>query len=83
MYVQNGKNGGYPEWLLLKPGVALRTNNPIYLAASDEWYGHVLHIIATNQIHRGGSVILVQLENESPLLWGTDTNIPPLRIFSI
>ncbi len=35
----------------------------------------------TNQIHRGGSVILVQLENESPLLWGTDTNIPPLPYF--
>ena len=30
-------------------------------------------IVATNQINRGGAVILVQLENEHPKGWGTVT----------
>jgi beta-galactosidase len=75
------ENGGYPNWLLQTPGLALRQDNAPFLAASDDWYAHVLPIVATNQINNGGSVILVQLENEDESLWGTDTNIPPLPYF--
>jgi len=78
MYVDaEWENGGYPEWLLLQPGVAIRTTNATFLSANDAWYGAILPIVATNQINRGGSVILVQLENEDPSCWGVDTGNQP------
>ena len=67
------ENGGYPEWLMLEPGMAIRSTNSQFLAASDSWYANVLPIVSTNQINRGGPVILVQLENEDPSCWGVDT----------
>jgi beta-galactosidase len=68
------ENGGYPVWLRFKPDVLLRTNNPAFLAATDAWYDQVFKIVAPRQIHKGGSVIMVQLENEYPYGWGTDMN---------
>ncbi|HEX8463451.1 MAG TPA: beta-galactosidase [Abditibacterium sp.] len=70
------QSGGYPEWLRFKPGVRVRENNPQYLAAVDKWFEKVLPIIAANQIHRGGSVVMVQLENEHPRGWGTEMPSP-------
>ena len=78
MYVDaEWENGGYPEWLLLQPGVAIRTTNATFLSANDAWYGAILPIVSTNQINHGGSVILVQLENEDPSCWGVDTGNQP------
>jgi beta-galactosidase len=65
-------SGGYPVWLRFKPGVRLREDNPQFIAAVDKWYDHILPIIARNQIHRGGAVIMVQLENEHPQGWGRE-----------
>ncbi len=70
------QSGGYPEWLRFKPGVRVRENNPQYLAAVDKWFEKILPIIAANQIHRGGSVVMVQLENEHPRGWGTEMPSP-------
>ncbi len=68
--------GGYPIWLRFKPGVVLRTDNAPFLKAVDNFWDRLLPIVAANQISRGGSVILVQLENEHPLAWGTRTPTP-------
>ena len=63
--------GGFPGWLVNQRGRA-RTDDPEYLAASDEWLTRVNAIIARHQIngdgkgHRG-NVILHQIENELAL----------------
>jgi beta-galactosidase GanA len=65
--------GGYPGWLASTPGHA-RTDDPDYLAASDQWQGAVDAVIARHQLTRGtGSVILYQLENEYANNVSTDT----------
>jgi beta-galactosidase len=64
-------SGGYPVWLRFKPGLRVRVNEPQFMKAVDRYYEHVIPIVAANQIHRGGAVILVQLENEHPQAWGT------------
>ncbi|MGA1799084.1 beta-galactosidase [Sphingomonas sp. 4RDLI-65] len=63
--------GGFPGWLVNQKGRA-RTDDPAYLAASDEWLTHVNAIIARHQINgdgkgHSGSVILHQIENELAL----------------
>jgi len=65
-------NGGYPLWLKFKPGVRVREHNAEFERYVGRFFDKVLPIVAANQIHRGGPVILVQLENEHPLGWGTD-----------
>ncbi len=65
-------SGGFPVWLRFKPGLRVREDNGPFLEAVDRWYEKVIPIIAANQIHRGGAVILVQLENEHPQGWGRD-----------
>jgi beta-galactosidase len=70
-------SGGYPVWLKFEPNLtSIRTNNPVWQALNDHWYDKILPIIARHQIHRGGNVILVQLENEHPLGWGVIPNDP-------
>lgn len=64
--------GGYPVWLRFKPGVRVREDNPQFLEAVDRYFDKVLPIVAENQINRGGSVVLVQLENEHPKGWGRE-----------
>ena len=66
-------SGGYPVWLKFKPDVTVRTDSPAYLACNDRWYDKILALVAAHQIHRGGNVVLVQLENEHPLGWGAVT----------
>ncbi|MEW7847628.1 beta-galactosidase [Massilia aurea] len=56
--------GGYPGWMLRNRGEA-RTDDPVYLAAVDEWMTQVNAILARHQItNGGGNVIAYQLENE-------------------
>jgi hypothetical protein len=56
--------GGYPAWLFAKPGVELRTNNEIALRYLRRWMEHLLPIIVSKQVTRGGPVLFVQQENE-------------------
>ena len=69
-------SGGYPVWLKFKPPFKVRTNDPAFLAWNDHWYDKILPIVAAHQIHKGGNVILVQLENEHPQGWGTVNGNP-------
>ncbi|PWF43641.1 beta-galactosidase [Massilia glaciei] len=56
--------GGYPGWMFRNSAEA-RTDDPVYLAAVDEWMTQVNAIIARHQItDGGGNVIAYQLENE-------------------
>ena len=64
-------SGGYPVWLKFKPPMKVRTADPEFLKWNDHWYDKILPIVAAHQIHKGGNVIMVQLENEHPLGWGT------------
>ena len=56
--------GGFPGWLVNQSGRA-RTDDPAYLAASDEWLTKINAIIARHQLGTAkGTVILHQIENE-------------------
>jgi beta-galactosidase GanA len=56
--------GGFPGWMLRNRAEA-RTDDPVYLAAADEWMTQINAIIARHQITiGGGNVIAYQLENE-------------------
>lgn len=66
--------GGYPHWLRFKKDMVVRTPDTTFMKYMDRFFDKLMPIIAQNQIHKGGSVILVQLENEHPASWGT--NLP-------
>jgi beta-galactosidase len=68
------EEGGLPAWLCSKPGMRVRENDPQYLKYMDPYMTKVYEIIAKHQIHKGGNVLMVQLENEYANTWGTDTN---------
>ncbi|HKU34193.1 MAG TPA: beta-galactosidase family protein [Paenarthrobacter sp.] len=57
-------NGGFPAWLTGIPGIGLRCLDPAFTAAIDEWFGHLMPIIASRQASYGGPVVAVQIENE-------------------
>ena len=70
-YCAEWDNGGYPLWLRFKEGVEVRKDNGPFLKYVDRFFDKLMPIVAANQINRGGSVILVQLENEHNEAWGT------------
>ena len=57
-------NGGLPTWLTADPSMKLRSSDPRYLAAVSDYLARVNEILVPRQIDQGGSVILVQIENE-------------------
>ncbi|MCI4437633.1 MAG: beta-galactosidase [Ignisphaera sp.] len=59
--------GGHPNWLYTK-NVVLRSLNEEYMRFVEEWYSKILPIIARNTVPNGGSVALLQIENE--YFWG-------------
>jgi beta-galactosidase len=71
-YCAEWDSGGYPVWLRSVPNLQVRTNNAAFEQQVSRFWGHLLPIIAANQINRGGNVILVQLENELSTGWGTE-----------
>lgn len=70
-YCAEWEFGGYPEWLRFKPGLRVREPNEAFEHYAGLFFDHLLPIVAANQVSRGGAVILVQLENEHNLGWGT------------
>ena len=56
--------GGYPGWLIAKPGVEFRTMNTVALPYIRRWFEQLIPEIAKRQVTKGGPVILVQAENE-------------------
>ncbi|WP_224753569.1 beta-galactosidase [Paenibacillus terricola] len=56
--------GGFPWWLSLKEGVKFREYNETYLKYVDLYFDRITEIIRQRQLSQGGTVILVQVENE-------------------
>ena len=56
--------GGLPGWLLKEKDMRLRVYDETFLKHVDEYFRVLLPRIERFQIHREGSVILAQLENE-------------------
>ncbi|GAA4699264.1 beta-galactosidase [Phytohabitans rumicis] len=56
--------GALPAWLGLDPQLRVRQNEPRFLAEVRRWFDQVLPLLAARQLHNGGSVIMVQVENE-------------------
>ncbi|MDX6281329.1 MAG: beta-galactosidase [Kribbellaceae bacterium] len=57
-------NGGLPAWLFQESGVGVRRYEKRFMAAIEEYLQQVLRIVEPLQVHRGGPVLLVQVENE-------------------
>jgi beta-galactosidase len=70
-YCAEWDNGGYPLWLKFKPGVRVREPNAPFEKYVGRFFDRLIPIVAANQVNHGGAVILVQLENEHNLGWGT------------
>ncbi len=56
--------GGFPWWLGQKAGVKFREYNDVYLKYVDLYFDRITEVIRRRQITQGGSVIMVQVENE-------------------
>ncbi len=55
--------GGFPRWLAGK-GYGFRTASPQDIYWSRYWYNEVLPVVRRHLITNGGSIILLQIENE-------------------
>ncbi len=56
--------GGLPAWLLRTPDIKVRCSDPRYLAACEAYILRLGDVLGDLQVHRGGPVIMVQVENE-------------------
>lgn len=56
--------GGLPAWLLRDRNMRLRCSYEPYLKAVKDYYSELIPKLAPYQTDRGGSIILVQIENE-------------------
>ena len=54
--------GGYPAWLVAKPGIEMRIVNPVAMPYLRRWFAQLIPLIARRQVTRGGPVIMVQQE---------------------
>ena len=57
-------NGGLPAWLFGEKAAGVRRDEPVFMAAVQAYLRRVYEVIEPLQIHHGGPVILVQIENE-------------------
>ncbi|MFJ6376087.1 beta-galactosidase family protein [Pseudarthrobacter oxydans] len=57
-------NGGLPGWLLDNGAAVIRADDPIYMAAVSRYLEQLAPIIVPRQVHEGGPIILIQIENE-------------------
>ena len=56
--------GGYPYWLQKEKGLVVRSREPQYLAAYENYIRQVGKQLAPLLVTRGGNIIMVQVENE-------------------
>ncbi|CAM3402950.1 beta-galactosidase [Paenibacillus lupini] len=65
--------GGFPYWLNNKGGIKFRSYDEQYLTYVDRYMDQIIPIICKREIGAGGSVILVQVENEYGYLADDET----------
>lgn len=63
--------GGFPPWLVDVPNIKIRGSNAAYLTRVDAFFESIFPIITKHQITKGGTVVVVQLENEHYPAGGT------------
>ncbi len=57
--------GGLPWWLLRHPGDRfLRTRDPAFIEPARRWLAEVGRVLGSQQITKGGPILMVQVENE-------------------
>ncbi|HEY1121003.1 MAG TPA: beta-galactosidase [Haloferula sp.] len=56
--------GGLPWWLLKKQDIALRSQDPDFMAASQAWLKEVGRVLGPLQVTKGGPILMAQVENE-------------------
>jgi beta-galactosidase len=56
--------GGYPSWLLKDRNLTLRSNDPKYINAMNEWFARLAEETSPLLLHNGGPIIAIQVENE-------------------
>ena len=56
--------GGLPYWLLKEDGIKIRTKDPKYMEPVTQWMNTLLPVLSPHMIMNGGSIIMVQIENE-------------------
>jgi beta-galactosidase len=56
--------GGYPSWLLKDRSLTLRSTDPKYIAAMNEWFVRLAKELSSLLLHNGGPIIAIQVENE-------------------
>jgi beta-galactosidase len=56
--------GGYPYWLQNEKGLVVRSTETKFISAYRNYLNAVSKQIAPLQIHRGGNVLMIQVENE-------------------
>jgi len=56
--------GGYPSWLLKDRSLVLRSSDPKYIAAMQQWFARLGKEIHPLLLQNGGPIIAVQVENE-------------------
>ncbi|MER7509474.1 beta-galactosidase family protein [Streptomyces lavendulae] len=66
------EGGGLPAWLLADPAMRLRSRDPNFLAAVDDYFSRLLPPLHDQLATRGGPVLAVQVENEYGA-YGDDT----------
>ena len=66
--------GGLPSWLLRNTSMVLRSSDAGYLKQVDQWYSELLPKIKPLLYENGGSVIMVQVENEYGSYFTCDKN---------
>ncbi|MFG2907463.1 beta-galactosidase family protein [Kitasatospora sp. NPDC048286] len=64
--------GGLPSWLLAEDGIELRSRDPRFLEAVDDYLANLMAAVKPYLSTSGGPVIAVQLENEYGA-YGSDT----------
>ena len=72
------EEGGTPAWLTVKPGMIQREMGPS-IPYSDAHLAKLEEITAKHQVNHGGSVFMVQLENEHSNGWGTQVIDPYIK----
>jgi beta-galactosidase len=56
--------GGFPAWLLRSPAVHVRSRDPRFLRAADDYLDHLGDQLRGLQVTHGGPILMVQVENE-------------------
>lgn len=59
------RGGGMPDWLQAVPGIALRTEQALFMSKVSAWYAAIAAQLQGAMWEQGGPVITCQLDNES------------------